>query len=419
MDYFIEITCVESIIWFVLFYVIHNKLTVRFFIAPLITAGLFMYMCVYSFQDWTYYLTAIILYFLTPVFLTSKVKKTAVVYVSLITPAIFYFVYNFIYFSLNFIGIPFIALAYGLSLLISITGIILIYKNNDINNILKLISVKTKIILLAYVWILLFLVTELNFYLSDIHTDIAYIITFFMYLTVLGTGVVIFMLIKNIRKSSYYENLSMTMEVKLTEQVKYYEQLERADNELRKFRHNYNNMKIGLMSLLRNKDISGAEKYVADCDNTLHSSYTLYQTGNSIVNAILSDKAMKAKEEGIVISFNGIIPETKISNTDLCIIFGNILDNAIESAIKLEDNIAKEINISVNKKKDYLFITVTNPTKDEVVIKNNKVVTTKIDKHNHGLGLISVEDTVKKYDGHLNLDYNNNLFTITFDLCIY
>ena len=240
-----------------------------------------------------------------------------------------------------------------------------------------------------------------------------------MYLTVLGTGVVIFMLIKNIRKSSYYENLSMTMEVKLTEQVKYYKKLEQADNELRKFRHNYNNMKIGLMSLLKNKDISGAEKYVTDCDNTLHSNYPLYQTGNSIVNAILSDKAMKAKEKGIVISFNGIIPETKISNTDLCIIFGNILDNALESAIKLEDNIAKEINISVNKKKDYLFITITNPTKDEVVIKNNKVLTTKIDKHNHGLGLSSVEDTVKKYDGHLNLDYNNNLFTITLDLRIY
>ena len=228
MDYFIEITCVESIIWFVLFYVMRNKLTVRFFIAPFITAGIFMYMCAYSFQDWTYYLSAIILYFLTPVFLTSKVKKTAVVYTSLITPAIFYFVYNFIYFSLKFIGIPFIALAYGLSLLISITGIILIYKNNDINNILKLISLKTKIILLAYVWILLFLVSELNFYLSDIHTDIAYIITFFMYLTVLGTGVVIFMLIKNIRKSSYYENLSMTMEVKLTEQVKYYKKLEES-----------------------------------------------------------------------------------------------------------------------------------------------------------------------------------------------
>ena len=95
------------------------------------------------------------------------------------------------------------------------------------------------------------------------------------------------------------------------------------------------------------------------------------------------------------------------------------MDNALESAIKLEDNIAKEINISVNKKKDYLFITVTNPTKDEVVIKNNKVLTTKIYKHNHGLGLISVEDTVKKYDGHLNLDYNNNFFTITLDLRIY
>ena len=208
------------------------------------------------------------------------------------------------------------------------------------------------------------------------------------------------------------------MDVRLTEQVKHYEQVEKTDNELRKFRHNYKNMKIGLMSLLNNKDTDGAKKYVADCDELLDIDYTLYQTGNSIINAILSDKAMKVKDKGITIKFTGLIPRTKISNTDLCIIFGNILDNAIEAVEKVDDNIAKEINIDVYKKKDYLFITVTNPTKTEVAIKDNKIVTSKDDKNNHGLGLSSVEETLKKYDGHLDLDCNNNKFTTSFDFCV-
>ena len=226
------------------------------------------------------------------------------------------------------------------------------------------------------------------------------------------------MLIRNIKKKSYYENLSNIMDVRLTEQVKHYEQVEKTDNELRKFRHNYKNMKIGLMSLLNNKDTDGAKKYVADCDELLDIDYTLYQTGNSIINAILSDKAMKVKDKGITIKFTGLIPQTKISNTDLCIIFGNILDNAIEAVEKVDDNIAKEINIDVYKKKDYLFITVTNPTKTEVAIKDNKIVTSKDDKSNHGLGLSSVEETLKKYDGHLDLDCDNNKFTTSFDFCV-
>lgn len=417
MNCFVEIICVSIVIWFVLHHILNIEFTKKFIIVPIATFAICYYFLVGYFDN-EYYVGTGILYFLLPVLLIKNVKKTVILYTTVLTTALTYFIFGFIYFILCIFQIPLQEPAYCFTLIISILGVKQISKKTDITNTTKLLSTKTKVVLLIFIVFLFCFFTELNDYLSYQSKDIIIAYSFFLYFTVIGCGLLIIMLIKNVRKKSYYENLSNIMDVRLTEQVKHYEQVEKTDNELRKFRHNYKNMKIGLMSLLDNNDIVDAKKYMADCDELLDIDYTLYQTGNSIINAILSDKAMKVKDKGITIKFTGLIPQTKISNTDLCIIFGNILDNAIEAVEKVDDNIAKEINIDVYKKKDYLFITVTNPTKTEVAIKDNKVVTSKDDKSNHGFGLSSVEETLKKYDGHLDLDCNNNKFTTSFDFCV-
>lgn len=417
MNCFVEIICVSTVIWFVLHHILNIEFTKKFIIVPIATFAICYYFLVGYFDN-EYYVGTGILYFLLPVLLIKNVKKTVILYTTVLTTALTYFIFGFIYSILCIFQISLQEPAYCFTLIISILGVKQISKKTDITNTAKLLSTKTKVVLLIFIVFLFCFFTELNDYLSYQSKDIIIAYSFFLYFTVIGCGLLIIMLIKNIRKKSYYENLSNIMDVRLTEQVKHYEQVEKTDNELRKFRHNYKNMKIGLMSLLDNNDIVDAKKYMADCDELLDIDYTLYQTGNSIINAILSDKAMKVKDKGITIKFTGLIPQTKISNTDLCIIFGNILDNAIEAVEKVDDNIAKEINIDVYKKKDYLFIAVTNPTKTEVAIKDNKVVTSKDDKSNHGLGLSSVEETLKKYDGHLDLDCNNNKFTTSFDFCV-
>lgn len=417
LNCFVEFTCISTIIWFVMHYVLNVEFTKRFVIVPIVTFAISFYLLVGKFDE-KYIFGTGILYLLLPVLLAKDFKKTVVLYTSLLTIVLSYFIFGFIYFIMNFFQIPIEEEAYCLTMIISIILVIKMIEKIDIVGIMKLLSTKVKVILLVFLWALFCFYTFINEYLSGQRQELILAYSFFLYLILFGSGLLIFMLIRNIKKKSYYENLSNIMDVRLTEQVKHYEQVEKTDNELRKFRHNYKNMKIGLMSLLNNKDTDGAKKYVADCDELLDIDYTLYQTGNSIINAILSDKAMKVKDKGITIKFAGLIPQTKISNTDLCIIFGNILDNAIEAVEKVDDNIAKEINIDVYKKKDYLFITVTNPTKTEVAIKDNKIVTSKDDKSNHGLGLSSVEETLKKYDGHLDLDCDNNKFTTSFDFCV-
>ena len=66
----------------------------------------------------------------------------------------------------------------------------------------------------------------------------------------------------------------------------------------------------------------------------------------------------------------------------------------------------------------FLFLTITNPIAEKVLIRNNHIATTKEDKTLHGFGLYSLHSIVKKYDGEVKLSATENSFTINVDLCI-
>ena len=204
----------------------------------------------------------------------------------------------------------------------------------------------------------------------------------------------------------------------MVKQVNYYEHLAKANEDLRKFRHDYNNLKIGLIAYLQKNNINGAMQYLKDCNQIIETN-DLFHTGHHIVDALFSDKSNTARANNIDISFDGFIPQNVLTPVDLCIIFGNALDNAIEACLKINNDKIKSISVSVKQNNDYIFVTFTNPTSENVEIKNNTIVTTKDNHATHGIGLYSIQQVLKKYDGHMNLNCENNLFTTEIDFCIY
>lgn len=77
------------------------------------------------------------------------------------------------------------------------------------------------------------------------------------------------------------------------------------------------------------------------------------------------------------ININGLIPKDFFNPADLCIVFGNALDNAIEACLKLQNDIQKNITVTIKQKSTFLLIKITNPAGEGVYIKNNTVVSTK------------------------------------------
>ncbi|MDD6709283.1 MAG: hypothetical protein PUE26_03910, partial [Ruminococcus sp.] len=207
LDCFVEFTCISTIIWFVLHYVMNVKFTKRFIIVPIATFAICFYLLLGRF-DYKYIFGVAIVNILLPILCTKDVKKTVVFYIAMLTSVLAYFIFGFIYFILDGTIFALEDEAYCLTMIISILLVIKLRNKTDILGIMKLLSTKVKVILLIYLWVLFCFYTFINDYLSYQSKDIQIAYSFFLYLTVIGCGLLIIMLIKNVRKKSYYENLS-------------------------------------------------------------------------------------------------------------------------------------------------------------------------------------------------------------------
>jgi len=191
--------------------------------------------------------------------------------------------------------------------------------------------------------------------------------------------------------------------------IKQIETMNTAQNNIKILKHDMKNHFISL------KSISGDKNQVNEyIDNFIKLSETpteYAKSGNILVDSILNYKLQEAKNLKINIEFELKIPtQLNIKPFDLGIILGNLLDNAIEATSKLDDN--KKIKIDIYFEKDILCINIVNTFNGNIIIKDNKYKTTHVNNINHGLGLLSVNKTLEKYNGGINISNKNNLFSV-------
>jgi hypothetical protein len=136
-------------------------------------------------------------------------------------------------------------------------------------------------------------------------------------------------------------------------------------------------------------------------------------TGNKALDTVIMEKSLFCKEHGITLSC--IADGTKLDFMDiidLYTIFGNALDNAIESVDKLEDKEKKVVVVKVFTKDELLMIQVENYLDSELVFQNELPVTTKEEKYFHGFGIKSIQYTVHKYNGCITINTDRRLFQL-------
>jgi sensor histidine kinase regulating citrate/malate metabolism len=100
-----------------------------------------------------------------------------------------------------------------------------------------------------------------------------------------------------------------------------------------------------------------------------------------------------------------------IPDTDLCILLGNILDNAIEASEQVTDE-KGYIDLELNDSNEILSIHCSNNYHIEPIMQNGKLVTTKTSRILHGIGMQNIADMVKKYDGSMEYQYSDQVFSI-------
>ena len=190
----------------------------------------------------------------------------------------------------------------------------------------------------------------------------------------------------------------------------HYQEVETMYKKIRGWRHDYRNH-IQTMKVLADKgDLESLKEYLNKLDEDLSTVDTVVKTGNAMADAILNSKISLAKSKGINVKVDAHVPvKLKMSELDLCVILGNLFDNAIEASLPLpEEN--RLIRVYMVMKNTQLYISFTNFTSTKKQVKtSNLFKTTKGD--GHGFGLIRIDSIIEKLDGYLSRNSEDGAFT--------
>lgn len=252
----------------------------------------------------------------------------------------------------------------------------------------------------------LFLIFEFYFY-----TEVKAIQTF----SVIGS----FMLLVSTFFALYlYEHLAEQAEIiynqkqyeqHLKSQVKHLDEILIAQNKIKKFKHDFLHYIIGIKGYIKDKDYAELEKYTNELESGFVPAKNIIETGNSALDAILSAKCDLAESKNIKFDTKIQIPEKlPIKPIDLCVIFGNALDNAIEACERTKER-NKEISLSIICQGQMLFCKISNTANE-----NPTLATEKAEKSEHGFGLENIKTILASYGTEPTIEYSNNQFILKF-----
>lgn len=185
--------------------------------------------------------------------------------------------------------------------------------------------------------------------------------------------------------------------------LNYFSELKENETELRKIKHDISGCLETMKEIIyTEKDTEKAQHFFDELSMTLGNITTGFYCKNSLINAIIISKSKICDKQGIRLSAEIKIPEAlNISDTDICRILVNMLDNAIEANEKEDKN--KFIDLSIKENDGFIYLSTLNPFSGE-----NIGSTTKENKKEHGYGLRILNDFAQKYDGYFKAESQSN-----------
>lgn len=220
----------------------------------------------------------------------------------------------------------------------------------------------------------------------------------------------IILVIRKIRKDSKLLAQKDMVQNNLKMQYKYYMNIKKNQDKIRQLHHDMKNHIICMRKL--NQNGYDNESYIESIDKNIKSYENTFYTGNVLLDIILGEKKQICDNKNI--KFLSSINFTKcdfIDSEDICSIFSNILDNAIEACTKINGN-NKFISAEGKIVEKFFILKVENSKVNKINIKNNNFVTDKNNKFSHGLGISNIKNSVEKYNGETVINYTDDKFTI-------
>lgn len=176
---------------------------------------------------------------------------------------------------------------------------------------------------------------------------------------------------------------------------------------------NYHDLKHKIAYLKAEEDSGRRSVFLKAMEKEIKEYEAQFKTGNPVLDTLLTSSGFACAENSISLT---CIADGALLNfmdvVDICTVFGNALDNAVEHAKRIEDPEKRLIHVTVFSKQDHLIIRFENYMEGVLSLDGDLPATTKQDAQHHGFGLKSVKYVAEKYLGTMNVEENNSWFLL-------
>lgn len=192
-----------------------------------------------------------------------------------------------------------------------------------------------------------------------------------------------------------------------------YVQYKQSRESIELINYKYHDLKHQIAVLRSEEDPKKREEFLNRMENEIKQYEAQNKTGNKVLDTVLTTKSLYCTKHGITFTCvaDGTLLEF-MDVMDICSIFGNALDNAIECELKIPEKEKRLIHVTVSKQKNFLILRFENYCEEELKYKEGSLVTTKKEKEYHGYGLKSIRYTVNKYEGAVTIEAKDNWFEL-------
>lgn len=291
-------------------------------------------------------------------------------------------------------------------------------------------DISGKELLLLYATLLTVMVGYITFnffskvYLEDMETYIwnvhpGYTFLRVIYQIVSFAAILIAIVIyQKIKEKQREDKVNILLAEQLENTRQHISEVEKLYGDIRAMKHDMGNHISVLENLIMKNETEEVEKYLSELKATWNENGTEIKTGNPVTDVVLTQKQREAEGKGIGFECEFIYPtNTNINAFDVSVILSNALENAFEGATDCEN---PYVLIKAYRKKNAYMLEVKNSILKSVEMDSETGLpeTTKEDKTSHGFGLANIRKVAQKYYGDIDINQDENSFTLTVMLMV-
>lgn len=261
------------------------------------------------------------------------------------------------------------------------------------------------------------------YYLYDyffvIYTDLLYrrtpvVLEFMPFVCCLIYVVFLFLLSDEEKKRIELEKLQNSLNMAVSHSVSEIKAMRESQNLASQYRHDLRHHLQYIASCLENDGLDMAKSYIKNISSEIEAQKVRVFCENESANLILSTFAAACEKDGTQFNVDARLTQSlPISESDLCVILSNALENAINACNELPPYIEKIIDVMAYEKNGRLFLKISNTCKDNVAFNGRLPITSKA---GHGFGTKSILGIVESHGGLYNFSVKDNQFTLQISL---